>query len=144
METEQGKIIHIRNGNAIIELEAGSQCFKCQAKESCHTLTGDTTRQIEIPILNSIDNLKEGDKITLSFQPQGRILSAFLVFIMPLLFLITGYFLGIRFFGTESKAIMTSLAGLLAAFMFLWIINKTLIKDKKFIPTILKENMLGT
>ena len=78
MEIEQGKIKRIINDKIIIEMEAGSQCLTCEAKQSCHALTGETSRQIEIPAVDSILDLKEGDFISISFQPKNRIIAAFL------------------------------------------------------------------
>ena len=135
MEMEQGKIVQIAEQKAIIQMEASSHCNTCGARHSCTALSGEMVRQIEIPI---IKNIKVGDNVTISYQPRNRIISAFLVFILPILFLILGYFIGLYFWGSEGKAILTSFAGLILAFIFTWWLNKILSKKNNFLPTILK------
>ena len=137
MELEKGKIVRIIDGKAIVQMETGSHCKTCAAKHACTTLSGDTVRQIEIPV---VDDIKVGDNIMLGYKPQNRILSAFLVFIIPILMLITGYFIGQHIFGTEGMAILTGFAGLIFAFILIWGLNKILLKENKFLPTILKVN----
>lgn len=138
MEKEQGKIVRITNGKAVVQMEVSGECNNCALRESCCALSSDRTRQIEIPIVKNMGNLREGDNITLSFQPQTRIMSAFLVFILPIVFLIAGYFIGLTFFGTEGKAILTGFAGLIVAFTLIWRLNKILAREKSFLPKILK------
>jgi len=138
MENETGKIVRIANGKAVIELEPGEQCETCGAKGACSAFGGNTTRHIEVPVTQQLKHIKEGDRITLLFQPRTRILSAFLVFILPIIFLVTGYFFGFQYFNSEGKAILISFVALLLSFIFLWILNKLLVKKEKFIPTILR------
>ena len=135
MEREQGKVIRIVGGTAIVQMEAGSQCLTCSAKQACTALSGETVRQIEIPV---VANIKVGDNITLSYRPQDKIISALLVFMLPVILLISGYFIGLKFFETENKAVLTSFLGLIFAFILIWGVNKFFIKDRSYLPTILK------
>ncbi len=134
METEQGKIVDLKNGKAVIEMEAGSQCTHCGARHACSAM-GGVVRQIEIPVKN---NVKVGDRVTISYQSQSRIVSALLVFLLPVLFLIAGYFVGFTLFGTEGKAILVALAGLVIAFILNWGLNKVFTTDSHFLPMIVK------
>lgn len=138
MEIEAGKIIRIINGKAIVEMETSGECQTCGAKQSCCAIGGSSKRQIEIPLVNNRDKLQEGDQIMLSYQPQARLLSAFLVFMLPIIFLIVGYFIGLNVFHTEGKAILIGLVGLLISFFVIWGLNKFVIREKNFLPQILK------
>jgi len=134
MNTEIGKIVNINKEKVVVQMEAGSQCQHCGAKHACSAI-GGVVRQIEIP---AKDDVQVGDHVTISHQSQSRIVSALLVFLLPVLFLIAGYFIGFALFGTEGKAILTALGGLIAAFFINWFLNKILAKERHFLPTILR------
>lgn len=134
MDIELGKIVNINNEKIVVQMEAGSQCQHCGGKPAC-TAMGGVVRQIEIPVEN---NLQVGDQVTINYQFQSRIVSAILVFLLPIIFLIAGYCIGFYFFETEGKAILTGIGGLMLAFIVLWALNKILTRDKHFLPTILK------
>ncbi|MBD3289364.1 hypothetical protein GF337_11225 [candidate division KSB1 bacterium] len=136
MEIEQGKIIQLGHGKATIQMESSSECRTCGARHACCSIGGETARRIEIPVSENREDLKEGDDVTIRFEPQTRIFSAFLVFIMPIILLITGYYIGMNVFATEGKAILTGFGGLLMAFIMIWGLNKFFAKEKRFIPTI--------
>ena len=138
MEQEKGKIKNITNNKIIIQMEVGAQCNSCEAKHSCCLTDNELIRNIEIPITNYNHNLKIGDAITLLFKPKYRIISAFLMFILPIFMLILGYFIGFLIFKSENMSILTALTGLFFSFGFLWIINKILKKNKDFLPIISK------
>ena len=136
MDVEKGQIINIDSNKVVVQMEAGSQCQQCSAKHACSGM-GGVVRRIEIPMKNDV---KIGDQVTISYLSQSRIISAVLVFLLPLFFLFAGYFLGFYFFGNESEAILTTFGGLIVGFILLWILNKFLSKDKHFLPTIIKVN----
>jgi len=129
-----GKIVKFKNGKAVVQMETGSQCNHCAARHACSVIDG-AARQIEIPVENSIHI---NDQVTLSYQAKSRIISALLVFILPIIFLIAGYFVGFEVFSSEGKAILSSIAGLIFAFVLLWGLNKILAKGQCFLPTVLK------
>ncbi|UCE07861.1 MAG: SoxR reducing system RseC family protein [bacterium] len=125
-------IVNINNEKVVAQMEAGSQCQHCGAKHACSAI-GGVVRQIEIPAKNDV---QVGDHVTISYQSQ--MVSALLVFLLPVLFLLAGYFIGFALFGTEGKAILTALGGLIAAFFINWFLNKILAQERHFLPTILK------
>lgn len=142
METEQGKIVKIANGNATIQMEASSECQHCGAKHACGAFGGESLRHIQIPVTTEYKDVKEGDEVTLAFQPETRIFSAFLVFIVPIIMLIAGYFVGMNLFGSEGPAILSGFAGLILAFVIIWALNKMFAREEKLMPTILKINQV--
>lgn len=140
MEIEQGKIIRIAYGKATIQMEASSECKTCGARHACVSFGGENARNIEIPIANNPQNLQEGENVTIQFEPQTRIFSAFLVFIVPIILLIAGYYAGMKIFATEGKAILTGFGGLFLSFVLIWGLNKIFMKEQRFIPTIRQSN----
>ena len=116
MKEEVGKITNIVNGRAYVQMESGSQCNRCGANHSCTPLN-QITRELEIPVSN--ENIKIGDRVSINFRPQTRILSAVLVFILPVIFLITGYFIGTKFYNSEDKSILTGFTGLSISFIII-------------------------
>ena len=79
-------------------------------------------------------------KMMISYMSKSRIISAVLVFMLPVLFLFIGYFMGFYVFGNEVGAILTTFGGLVVGFILLGITNKILAHNKHFLPTILKVN----
>lgn len=133
MEEEVGTIVKIRDGNIVIELATGGQCKLCGSTEVCMP-ANDTGRKITLP--HSDKNLKVGTKVKVVFQPKIRILSAVLVFLMPTIFLIFGYFLGMKIFEAENIAIFFSLLGLLFSIGLLWLMNRLFRNRRNFIPSV--------
>ncbi|MEE4310323.1 MAG: SoxR reducing system RseC family protein [candidate division KSB1 bacterium] len=138
MERERGKVVKISRGKAIIQMETCSECQTCGAKHACMSLSDNSARQIEVPVKNRFTQLEEGDHVELSFEPGSRILSAFLVFIVPILFMIAGYYVGFNVTHSEGRSILASFAGLIIAFALIKLLNKFIIKDNSFMPTIVK------
>jgi len=139
MEGEQGTIVRITEGKAIIRVHTSEGCSTCGAKHACGFMGDGDTRQMEIPLSKDQHEFKEGDRITLSFQPQARVFSALMVFFLPVIFLIAGYFLGMKLFAAEGKAIISAFAALVLAFVILWGLNRLFARDKNFLPTIEKS-----
>lgn len=137
MELEDGTVVRLEDGKAVIQMEVGAQCDSCRLKHCCTSLSEETTRRIELPVTES---LHVGDNVKLGYQPKYRIISAFLVFILPLLLLIAGYFLGLTLFKTEGKAILSGFVALGIGFITVWGLGKILDKNQSFIPQIVKVN----
>ncbi|HEX9970584.1 MAG TPA: SoxR reducing system RseC family protein [bacterium] len=135
MENEVGTIVKIKQGKMLIELNSGGQCNLCGAAEACVPVN-DAGRKITLPYSNT--NLKVGNKVRIIIKPKIRIISAVMVFVIPILFLIIGYFIGIKIFETENLAIVFSFVGLLLSFGLLWMINKIISNGQNFIPAIVE------
>jgi sigma-E factor negative regulatory protein RseC len=90
MEIEIGRVKELRGDKAVLYLHSHSKCHHCGAKMICGAGNG-VTRELTIP--NSL-SAKVGDQVKISYQESSRILSAFLIFIVPILLLIAGYIFG--------------------------------------------------
>ena len=137
MELEEGRVISIKNNKAVIEMDISNKCDTCAIKDSCMSLSNETVRRIEIPIKQDIN---VGDLVTMGYEPKFRILSAFLIFIFPLILLIAGYFIGFEIWKTEGKAIFSALAAFIIGFFIIRILNNVFDEHKSFVPIIEKVN----
>lgn len=135
MEEEVGKIIQVANGKIIVQIKSGSQCELCGAAQACNPAQA-TVRQLELPYQN--EDIKIGDEVMIQFKPQIRVLSAALVFILPIFFMIAGYFIGQTIFKNEGMAVFSSFLGLMVAFLVLRIINRFSARSENFLPSIIK------
>ncbi len=116
----------------ILEAEA---CSTCKNKSSC-SLLGDS---IELIAINKI-NAKPGNKILLEFNENKKIYLSALFFILPIIFLIGGYFVGEYFKELYNKHWLLpviTLVSFLLSFVFVKIISKIHEKNDKFYPVII-------
>ena len=133
MENEVGTIVKMKQGKMVIEVSSGGQCKLCGAAEACIPIN-DAGRKITLPY--SSTNYKVGDRVKIMFKPKIRILSAVMVFLIPIIFLIFGYFIGIKIFETENIAIGFSFLGLVFSFVLLWTMNKIISRGQTFVPKV--------
>ena len=133
MEVETGKVVVIRGDKAVVQMVEGDLCSQCASAASC-CAKGINTRQITIQ--NSI-HAKEGDRVQISCHPKTRILSGFIIFILPVFMGFLGYFVGHSYFGSEGGGILGTFLGFVFAFIIIWAVNKILEK-KNYTPTMLK------
>ncbi|MBN2008316.1 SoxR reducing system RseC family protein [candidate division KSB1 bacterium] len=135
MEHEYGTVVKMEDDRVVIRLETSEQCNSCGAKDCCVSLGDENARQMELPTRRKFN---VGDSITIGYEPSSRIFSAFLVFILPILFLIIGYFVGIKIFASEGKAILSAFAALAISFIFVRAIAKLLEQRESFTPVIVE------
>lgn len=118
---ETGVILSIEKNNATILLVKGDKCKDCNL---CVT-TGPNQMQLEA--INKI-NATIGDRVEVEVPP-GRVLgSSFLIFILPVILMIIGYFVGNSFFGPstgagEGAGIIGSILGFLLSMVLLKLID---------------------
>ena len=133
MEHEYGTVLRSSHDRVTLQMEASEQCTTCSAKDACVTLGEETVRQLELP---TTKKLCKGDRVTVGYEPGSRIASAFIVFILPILFLIIGYFTGMQIFGTEGKSILTAFVVFILSFAIVRLFGRILEKRKSFQPVI--------
>ncbi len=115
-----GTVVEIQNGFAIVEYSRSDACNTCKLKPFCFQRGGDVNT---LTMKNEL-NVKKGDKIQFEISPQMRILSSFLVFILPIIFMIGSYFLCKSAIGlSESISIIVSLVSIAVAFILVKIID---------------------
>ncbi|MDP8314592.1 MAG: SoxR reducing system RseC family protein [Candidatus Celaenobacter antarcticus] len=126
-----GTVVEIQNGFAIVEYSRSDACNTCKLKPFCFQRGGDVNT---LTMKNEL-NVKKGDKIQFEISPQMRILSSFLVFILPIIFMIGSYFLCKSAIGlSESISIIVSLVSIAVAFILVKIIDGQIKKKAMIQP----------
>ena len=89
MISEQGIIEKISNETAYVRVTKTSACKSCSSKDSCNI----SDRDMIVEVDNRL-KAKEGDRVELSV-PEGTFLKlSMLVYVFPIIALMTGAFLG--------------------------------------------------
>jgi positive regulator of sigma E activity len=114
---ESGVIISTHAGIARIELYKNEKCSECKA---C-LFTQDHKSYIEVD--NSVD-AHQGDIVEVEIKPSKFVGYSFLVFIMPIIFMVAGYTITYQLTAAENISIIISFAGLLCSFLLLKGIDK--------------------
>jgi len=114
---------------AFIEMELNSGCSTCTNRAVCSA--GDK------PALIKIENtfgLKEGDKVEIDLPPKAKLTAGFLLFILPLIFLIIGYYIGYAIKPTEGAGIIGGAIGFFSGIADLILLQKLFSKNSFFKP----------
>ncbi len=126
-----GTVVDIQNGLAIVEYSRSDACNTCRLKAFCFQKGGDSST---LTMKNEL-NVKKGDKVQFEISPQIRILSSFLVFILPIIFMIGSYFLCKSAIGlSENISIIVSLVSIVIAFIVVKIIDGQIKKKAMIQP----------
>ncbi len=116
-----GLVKSIKGDFAFIELKRSAACKTCIGKSLCWT--GKDNQSIIYKVKNSL-NARTGDNIQLSFEPKTRILSSFIVYIFPLLLMMSGYIISkFLLILSEDISILIGLGFLLTSFFIIRQIN---------------------
>ncbi|MFC1541980.1 SoxR reducing system RseC family protein [Candidatus Latescibacterota bacterium] len=129
----EGKVISTDGTKARIKVATVAECAGCASKSHCHT-GGNTSR--ELTVINEC-GAKVDDDIIFEVTPVKFILSAVLIWILPLLSMVVGYMVAERF-ASGIWPIAAAFAFLVVAFGFLKIIDNTISGGKTFYPVITK------
>ena len=135
MGTEEGEVVELRNGVVVVKLEAGMRCMTCAARGACQAF-GTGVRRIEVP---SRGEVKPGQHVVLKYKSQSRILSALLVFLVPIAGLVGGFAVGVELFGSQGAGVLGAFLGLGVGFGVLRLIDKVLAKQATFLPEIVEQ-----
>ena len=137
MGEEVGKISRVEKGQVTIQLAGGEQCNVCAAKSMCaFNEPGSQYRYLNLPYQ---PRLKEGSQVRLEYRESSRILAAFIVFVVPILFILAGYVLADRYFNFVNRGLVGAVAGLILSGGVLFLLNRWLSRSRFFLPRIIKK-----
>lgn len=91
MVTEEGIITSTTSSTAWVKTVRSKACEACEARDSCHT--SETKRDVFVQVPNTI-NAKAGDRVVLGFESAPLLKLTFMLYIFPILLLITGAVIG--------------------------------------------------
>ena len=137
MYLENGIVVAVDGENITVELDACSFCKSCAAREGC--MVSDNPRKRTLIMKNSL-GAHEGDLVSFSVEEKGVVLASLLLYLLPVVLLISGLFVGrqVRIFGVDSDITMTitAIIFLLISFSIIWIFSFYTRKNKNFIPVL--------
>jgi len=116
---DKGAVIDTDEKYAYIAMQMNKSCGKCAGRGVC--FAGD--KPIPLKIKNEY-GLKKGDVVELELSSQTKMSAGFLLFIVPIIFLIAGYYVGHRVSGTETSGIIGGGVGVIISALILKIVNK--------------------
>lgn len=133
---EIGIVVNIKDNFVFVEVEKGESCSNCQLKSLCFHKGNETT----IFKIKNILNAKKGDKISFVIEPKIRILSSFLIYIVPIIFLITTYsFCKYIFNISENLSILLAIISIPLCYFILKFIDKLFARKKLINPKMIKK-----
>ena len=117
-----GRVIQVNGPTVEVEIAKSKECANCKA---CDMF--DNREKVILTALNDI-NAREGDMVNVEVAPRQVLTSAVLVFLMPVIFLILGYWLGStqRWFtaNPEISGIIGGLTALLLSFGLIFVFDR--------------------
>ena len=129
---EQGEVTALHGNRATVKIQAGKSCERCRL---C-TPISDSEMIIEAFFSSQV---QIGDRVVLGFRPGVIVQSAFVLYLIPLISLILGYFVGKLLFNPwvipgkeELFPALTSLVFLFASFIPIRLYDRKKEKDKRF------------
>ena len=138
---EIGQILKTKGNQALVKIERHSLCSKCTNKCQLAAPESHELDEIEVEVDNPI-NAKNGQKVKIEMEEQALVIASLIIYIIPLICLILGYFIGLYFMGfiganpSEGAGIIGSLLFLGLSFSLIKIIDRFLSKKKKYHPRI--------
>ncbi|MDP8231709.1 MAG: SoxR reducing system RseC family protein [Candidatus Zophobacter franzmannii] len=99
-----GIVLSINNDIAEVEVIAGGGCSTCSMSLVC----GSTKKKIKYSARAPF-KVKVHDKVSLTLVEGSKVLSALIIFLIPVLFLIFGYIIGTKFGLNEGFSVLVSL-----------------------------------
>ncbi len=145
MVTEQGIVFKTTPSTVWIKTERGEMCESCDSKDTCGggcTLLSSTLTELEIEVPNHI-GARNGDKVLLSMDSSSVITLSLMAYIVPIIALILGAFLGEKisfFLGTDKNicSIIFGVTSLALSILAVRATSKKISKTNKYQPTITK------
>jgi sigma-E factor negative regulatory protein RseC len=128
-----GTVVRINGGKAVVLITAGDGCGACPAK--CHCMSGDGMER-EIAAVNDA-SATVGDTVAFEANQGTVLLSAALVWIVPIIAMFVGYMVADRF-AEGIWPILAALCFLAASFGLLRLIDHAVAGGTAFYPHIVQ------
>ena len=140
MATEKGIVTKIDSTTAWIKTTKTNACKACAARASCNAMGGG--KEMEVEAINYA-GAKVGEKVVISFETSPLLKATFMLYVLPVLFLIAGAFIGTKiapFFNFDA-----SILSVITGFLFFGIIiifvkskGNKLAKKDEYRPKVIK------
>lgn len=136
---EQARVIKKEDGQSLVKIIRTSACSHCD--EKC-MLAEDSHEVDEMEVLvNDPIGAEVGSMVELEMGAKPILFSAFLVYLLPLVAIVAGYFIGANIFNSfinngEIAGIIGSIAGFFLSFLLLRFFDKKAGSKSYFHPEI--------
>ena len=129
----EARVVSVQGVKARVKVTTVAECGGCASKSHCHT--GGNDGRV-LTVIND-SGAKPGDDIIFEIAPGKFILSAALIWILPLVSMFLGYFVAERFAG-GIWPIASAFGFLVVSFGFLKILDNAISGGRTFYPVISK------
>ena len=128
---ETGQVVKLDGDRARVTVTVSGECMNCAAKAHCHESSGGTRTLVAVNRAGA----RMGDTVVCEMGAGRAILSAALIWILPILFMIAGYIVG-EHFGGGIVSIVTAFVFFGGAFVMLKIVDSAIAGGSSFYPFI--------
>ncbi len=140
MIRESGCVVRIAGPFAWVSCESRAGCERCAEGKGCgggllSKLLGDRLFQLRVPVSAGIS---VGDQVQLGISEGALLGAACLMYLLPLLALISGALIG-DFLGGDGLALLLGSLALLASFVLLHVCRERIARSRRFQPVILES-----
>jgi len=141
LATTEGIVTKVDSSTAWVKCSKSAACESCKAKDFCNTV-GGSDDTVEIEAINAV-GAKVDDRVTISFETSSLLKVSFLIYMVPVLFLILGVVIGDKIAGifNYDQSICSMLVGflfLVTAFFFVKTKGSKMSEKDEYKPKIIK------
>ena len=144
MLEEEGIVVKVEEGYAFIQTERGTSCDGCSAKSSCHSMSDTDGSIMEMRAINEM-GAKVGDRVKVAIDSIVFLKSSFLVYVLPLIVMITGGIIGESYAknnmpGADADLVAgaVGITCLVISFLLIRVWSKSLEKKREYQPQIIR------
>ncbi len=140
MATEQGIVTKTNAHTAWVRTTKTSACESCAVRGSCTVLGGG--KEMEVEAINHA-GAKVGEKVVISFASSPLLKATFMLYVLPILFLLVGALIGDKLapslaWDRSTFALLTGLLFFVLAITFVKAKGNKLAKTDEYRPKITK------
>ena len=141
MMTEKGVVIAYQEGIATVKCQSQSACGSCSAKTACGTtalseLTGEPGEHIFM--VTTITPLKAGQQVEIGLSERSLLLSALLLYVVPLLTILVTTLISSQLFDNELFSVILIFFVTALSFIAVRSYAKKLNKKSAYQPILLR------
>jgi sigma-E factor negative regulatory protein RseC len=117
MLKENAMVVSNSHGLAKVAIARSEACGSCPAKSMCSTGTGNINI---LEVRNPVD-ARPGEKVVIELRPATLVKATAMLYLLPAIAMVMGATIGWLRAGSDLGAMAGALAGLVIAFLFLYI-----------------------
>lgn len=148
MITESAVVVLIDNNHTWIETQRKSACGQCSANKGCGTSVLSKVLGNKLSKMKAINNIdaKVGDEVVVGLNESSLLKGAFIIYMLPLLFLFVFSFLGqlislnLNIENNEIVVISFAVLGFYLGLRRVRLFSKSVEKNESYQPVILKKS----